>query len=290
MTANPLRHARAGAFSLIELLVVIAIIGILASLLLPALSRSKERAKETTCLNNFKQIGAGFAMFADENFDQYPPEIRGPTPDDPGEYLWNALGGQPGSAAERKFWALPDNRPLQQYVPNAQTFRCPSDSGADYFIIGDYAGASAKESLFNRFGSSYQMNSHYGVEPGQFLNPVEFKLPNTRTSVVPTPSRFIVLHEPPARTWGPNLYSWHRAGGARVGYYRWAEKAPPGMTRFSDSSGPFVSPILFADGHAEIIDFTSHLRANAEHSFEETPRWMWYKALPPPVSEVGGGD
>lgn len=285
MTAKPLRHPRAGAFSLIELLVVIAIIGILASLLLPALSRSKERAKEVTCLNNFKQIGAGFTMFADENFDEYPPDIREPTPDDPGEHLWAALGGQAGSLDDRKYWALPENRPLQQYVPNAQTFRCPSDSGASYFPFGEYASPSAGSSFFERFGCSYQMNALYGIEPGQLLRAPEFKLPRAKTSAIPTPSRYIILHEPPARVWGPNLYSWHRAKGARVGYYRWAKNAPSGMTRFSESSGPFVSPVLFADGHAAMIDFTSQIQENAEHSFEEASRWMWYKAMPPPDLE-----
>jgi len=94
-------------FTLIELLVVIAIIAILAAILFPVFARAREKARQTSCLSNCKQIGLGALMYA-QDYD----EIMGIND-------WQAT---------RQFLVV------QPYIKNLQIYKCPS---------GDYGGCSS---------------------------------------------------------------------------------------------------------------------------------------------------
>ncbi|GAB4461972.1 MAG: hypothetical protein OHK0029_28090 [Armatimonadaceae bacterium] len=68
-----LTRSTRSAFTLIELLVVIAIIAILAAILFPVFAQAREKARQTVCLSNMKQIGLAFMMYAQDHDEMFPP-------------------------------------------------------------------------------------------------------------------------------------------------------------------------------------------------------------------------
>jgi len=119
----------AKAFTLIELLVVIAIIGILAALLLPALSSAKQRAWTTQCNSNLRQIGLGMKIFADENGELYPES---------GGYIpWDTIDTAPPDGSGKPSWM----QQIVSYTQNTNIYHCPANmllavgqqSDFDYF-------------------------------------------------------------------------------------------------------------------------------------------------------------
>jgi prepilin-type N-terminal cleavage/methylation domain-containing protein/prepilin-type processing-associated H-X9-DG protein len=133
--ATPRGTARAGGgrtgFTLIELLVVIAIIGILAALLLPGLSKAKEKAQGIACMNNTKQIMLGWRMYADDNEDALPPNDY-PYLTSFNIAMRNWVVGTMAATVPRDptnaaILIDPRYSLLAKYVQSAAVYKCPAD-------------------------------------------------------------------------------------------------------------------------------------------------------------------
>ncbi|BDI30477.1 hypothetical protein CCAX7_25280 [Capsulimonas corticalis] len=103
-----MKKSSTSAFTLIELLVVIAIIAILAAILFPVFAKAREKARQTQCLSNLKQLGLGFVQYTQDNDETFPSSNFG----DNGQYS-NTWG-----------WA----GKIYPYVKSRGVYTCPDDS------------------------------------------------------------------------------------------------------------------------------------------------------------------
>ena len=260
-THGRLAKSRFRGFTLVELLVVIAVIAILAALLLPALGRAKERSLTTKCLSNLRQIGVAVQLYMDDNGSRYPATSGA---------NWISFrlgGGDPDPSFGSRFgFESATNRLLWQYTTSRELFHCPADRGMNLS-----PWMRPFNNLYEAVGTSYKYNSSLYDASDPTRRPrkdPENGVAGKSEDWLSDPSRYILLHEPPAtpykdRDW--YYFFWHYARGKNTAF------------SLSDTKDRSISPVLFADGHSALYDFTSAIHSNPSYPYEPTADWYWYE-------------